>query len=166
VHAIEPVPVVYKCLKENLCKYDNVSVYNIGISDSEGSFKFSFDPVNSEMGMLNPAGNIDVNIQRLDDFLYAKNLPYVSFLKVDTETFEKHVLLGGKATLSRTKYLLIEVNFESTNNNYTVSELMSLLVSPQYNFQLLSIVNFLDKDISKAKILDLLFVNTRYVSKT
>ncbi len=162
IYDFEPVPDVYKCLTLNVKGIDGVKAENFGLSDVPGTFKFLYDSKNTEMGMLSDAGNITVQIETLDAYVERKNIPYISFLKIDTETFEKHVLLGAKKTLARTKYILLEVNYESSNINYTISDLMSTLSSENYNFQLLKIVNFLDKNIEDAKILDFLLVNRKY----
>jgi len=164
-YCFEPVPTVFECLKENLINLDNCILENFAISDVEGEFSFSYDSKNTEMGMINPNGNIRVTTKKLDEYILDKNIDHIDFLKIDTETFEKHVLLGGTKALSLTKYLLIEINFEKGNKNYTVPELTSLLKSDLYSFQLLEIINFLDKNISTTQVLDFLFINNKYVTK-
>jgi len=39
------------------------------------------------------------------------DLDEISLLKIDVQGYEKHVLAGAKQTLSKTKFLLIELNF-------------------------------------------------------
>ena len=114
------------------------------------------------MGKISDEGNISVNIDTLDNYIKNNNISHIDMLKIDVETFEKNVLDGAKDSLNMVKYMLMEVNFEDENANYTVPDLMSRLVSEKYDFQLLSIVNFLDRDISSSKVLDFLFVNKKY----
>ncbi len=162
IYAFEPVPDVFECLNNNVNGITGVKTENIGMSDTPGTSRFLYDSNNTEMGMLSKDGNINVRIDTIDDYVERNNIPYISFLKIDTETYERHVLLGARKTLVRTKYILLEVNFECSNTNYTVSGLMSILNSEGYNFQLLKVVNFLDKRVEDAKILDFLLVNKRY----
>lgn len=164
-YCFEPVPTVFECLKENLINFDNNILENFAISDVEGESNFLYDSKNTEMGMINPDGNIKVTTRRLDDYILDKGINHIDFLKIDTETFEKHVLLGGVNALSLTKYLLIEINFDKGNRKYTVPELMGLLRSNYYSFQLLKIINFLDKNVSSTQVLDFLFINNKYVIK-
>jgi len=165
IYSFEPAPAVFDCLSKNMEGFENVRLENFGLSDTSGIFKFLYNPKNTEMGQISSEGNIDVQIKTLNSYVAKNKISHIDFLKIDTETYEKNVLIGGSDILSKTKYILLEVNYEPSNNNYTVSELMSTLVSKDYNFQLLKIVNFLDKDIEKASILDFLLINKLYEEK-
>jgi FkbM family methyltransferase len=162
VFSFEPVPTVFECLRNNLSDLKSVRVEELGLSDRPGVFKFEYNPINTEMGKISDEGNISVNIDTLDNYIKNNNISHIDMLKIDVETFEKNVLDGAKDSLNMVKYMLMEVNFEDENANYTVPDLMSRLVSEKYDFQLLSIVNFLDRDISSSKVLDFLFVNKKY----
>jgi hypothetical protein len=39
------------------------------------------------------------------------DLDEISLLKIDVQGYEKHVLVGAKQILSKTKFLLVELNF-------------------------------------------------------
>lgn len=162
VFSFEPAPAVFNCLKHNMSRFEHSKVENIGMSDHPGDFKFEYNPINTEMGKISESGNILVKIDTLDRYVDRNKISHIDLLKIDTETFEMSVLEGGKNSLKKVKYLLLEITFDDNNNMYTVPELMSKLVSEEYSFQLLKIVNFLDKDISDSKVMDFLFVNQRY----
>ena len=165
VFAFEPVPQVYECLKNNLTGCSNVTLENQGLSNKQGYCRFEYNLENPDMSKISENGDITVHITTIDDYCKLNNVSHIDFLKIDTETFEKNVLLGGVNSLSLTKYLLLEINFEKGNKNYTVPELMGLLNSDLYNFQLLEIINFLDKNVAATQVLDFLFINNKYTNE-
>jgi FkbM family methyltransferase len=52
---------------------------------------------------------VEVNMTTLDRLL--ADLDEISLLKIDVQDYEKHVLVGAKQILSKTKFLLVELNF-------------------------------------------------------
>lgn len=144
VISFEPVYKVYRCLLENTKCFSNVDVENMALADYKGEALMNFDENNSVTSHISDgSAGLQVAVDTLDDVLAHKGVSEVNLLKVDVETFEKHVLRGAARTLANTKYLLIEISMES-NNNYTFSELVSLLYSDRYNFQLLALRNYSD----------------------
>jgi len=86
----------------------------------------NFNTEDSAISQISNTGNIDVNVLRLDDFVYEHNINHIDILKIDTETFENFVLSGASNILKNTRYILIEITIDN-NENYTISSLFKLL---------------------------------------
>jgi FkbM family methyltransferase len=162
VYAIEPVPAIFESLKRNLAMYPNVTVFQTAISDTGGRLKMAFNGADSAISHVTDAGDIEVPATTLDSFISENGIGDIDLLKIDTETFEAHVLRGATAALARTKYLLIEITIEG-NANYTISSLMSLLQAPSYDFQLAAFRNYADRGEGRMPIMDCLMVNQALV---
>src|SRR5262249_23136268 len=143
VYAIEPVPAIYECLQRNMASSPNVQVFQAAISDRAGRVRMAFDSNDSAISHITEEDGVEVPAMTLDDFASQQGIGDVDLLKIDTETFEAHVLRGARSVLARTKYLLIEITFEG-NQNYTISSLMSLLQGDGYDFQLAAFRNYAD----------------------
>lgn len=99
--SIEPVKETFNKLKMNieLNELDNVTMYNIGISDSEGDLLFTNDkgPLNMVTNQTSGRNIERVKVTTLDILLYEDY--NVSVLKIDVERFEKQVLVGSSNLL-------------------------------------------------------------------
>lgn len=117
VYAFEPIPEDAERIRRLRVK--NVAVENVALSSREGQTKLRIPLVSSRgedkgMASLEPrvvaderlSRTIDVPLRRLDDYEF-KN---VSFIKIDVEGHEEHVLDGGRKTIARDRpCLLIEI---------------------------------------------------------
>ncbi len=159
IYTIEPIPNTFKCLKLNFDRDINTKIFNLAISDHNGISKMSWEKKNSLVSKLNDNGDINVTTQTLDSFVKENNILEIDILKIDTEGFEAHVLKGSKHALSITKYLFIEITIDQ-NINYSISSIMSLLYSNNYNFQLIAFRNYGDTSEGKMPIMDCLLKNT------
>lgn len=156
--AIEPIPSVFGCLQRNTSHCERVTVINCAIADRPGLLTMSFRPEMSAISSVTDTGDVTVDSRTLDEVVESLGLNSIDLLKIDTESYEAHVLRGGQRALSMTKYLLIEVTIEG-NANYTVPGLFSLLAQDPLNFQLVAIRNFTDKAAGPIPISDCLFEN-------
>lgn len=161
VFAIEPVPAIFECLKRNTAKAPNVRVFQMAISDRSGQVQMSFNSSDSAISRIRAGGEVSVNAITLDEFATQQGIGDIDLLKVDTETFEAHVLRGAKTVLARTRHLLIEITVEG-NDNYTVSSLFALLTGRGYDFQLVSFRNYADRGDGPMPIMDCLLVNQAF----
>ena len=166
IYAIEPVPQIFECLRKNL--NDNLSrVFNLAISNTNAKVKMSFKKDesafshvirDSELSKLNESNIIEVEAVTLDFFCIKNGISNIDVLKIDTESFELEVLEGAKNTLSKTRFLHIEINIKD-NDRYTFSQINGLLFSDKYNFQLISFRNFTDKGDGSIPVGDFLYKN-------
>ena len=99
--SIEPVKETFNRLKMNieLNELDNVVMYNLGISDSEGKLFFTNDkgPMNMVMNQTSGRNIEKVKVTTLDNLLDIDD--NVSVLKIDVERFEKQVFIGSRSLL-------------------------------------------------------------------
>lgn len=166
IYVIEPVPQIFECLKKNLNDKQS-KVFNLAISNTNTKVKMSFNKdesafscviTDSKIDKSDKLGIIEVEAITLDSFCINNGLNKIDILKIDTESFELEVLEGAKDTLSRTRFLHIEISVKD-NNRYTFSQINSLLFSAKYNFQLLSFRNFTDKGDGPIPVGDFLYEN-------
>ena len=99
--SVEPVKKTYHRLYRNveLNKLDNVVLYNLGISEKEDELFFSNDkgPMNMVVSQTSDCSIEKVKVTTLDNLLNLEE--NVSVLKIDVESYEKQVLIGGKNLL-------------------------------------------------------------------
>ncbi len=158
VFAIEPVPTTFECLKRNSAASPNVKVFQTAIADRAGQLKMSYNSADSAVSHVSDSGEVAVPAMTLDDFVAAQGIRGIDLLKVDTETYEAHVLRGAKATLAMTRYLQIEITIKD-NHNYTIASLMGLLQGQGYDFQLVAFRNYADTGEGPMPIMDCLMTN-------
>jgi len=167
IYSFEPTPLTYSCLKRNLVGDRKTHTYNLGISDKPGIAKMNFDPQSSLISQISSRGNINVKLTTLDNFIRNNQINMIDILKIDTEGHELYVLKGAKKTLSKTRYLHIEVTINDIGNPdkkdpvYTFSNIFSHLYSQTYNFQLLSYRSYTDSGMSRATVFDFFLKNIK-----
>jgi FkbM family methyltransferase len=121
VHSFEPSPTVYAKLGEVIKanKYNNVSAYNVGCGESEGTMTLNCT-ASSGNSTLHSSKDVEheirstqeVRIVRLDDF-FAIKLQRLDLLKIDTEGFEDAVLAGAVGLLRKfTPTIYLELTSE------------------------------------------------------
>ncbi len=116
VHSFECNPSLIPGLHDILP--GNVQVHPVGLSDEPGRVQLRFDPGNTGIGTIEQRNKldqnagikdlvaVDVDVKRLDDFAFQN----VSFIKIDVEGHEGHVLAGAAHTLAiHRPTLLIEI---------------------------------------------------------
>jgi len=108
VHAFEPNPVAFECLRYNMRKRQNVVIYPIALGSYEA---FGSVVENDNLGaaqvVLSTVGAILV--KPLD--LIGRHWTRLDFVKIDAEGFEPDIIQGARATLRRLRpALLVEIN--------------------------------------------------------
>jgi FkbM family methyltransferase len=111
VKSFEPAQCNYDSLKENTKKLKNVEIFKLGVGDVSAEMKielpknsvncgaFSFkDFLNCEEEKISEK----VKVVKLDDFNFFPNL-----IKIDTQGFEKNVLIGSIETLKKSKPVIL-----------------------------------------------------------
>lgn len=161
IYSIEPVPETYQCLKLNFGNDKKTKTVNIALSDAEGMAKMTFNPNQPSVSHFDNKGKKEVIVDTLDRFVVKNKIKTIDLLKIDVEGFENLVLKGATKTLSKTKYLFMEITIED-NENYTISSLMSQLYSPEFNFQIMGFRNYGDTSIGKMPVMDCLLQNIKF----
>ncbi|MEQ9530409.1 MAG: FkbM family methyltransferase, partial [Haliea sp.] len=127
IYAIEPHPVTFKLLSENL-HGENVVKINKGLSGQRGTLKLYdykdrdgsahaslFRDVITEIHGAGTAVDHDVELVTLDEIVFENDINEVSLLKIDTEGNELEVLRGGENTLTTGKIKAIHFEFNEMN---------------------------------------------------
>lgn len=165
IYAIEPIPQTFTCLKKNLSGNSD-QVFNLALSNKNGLEKIGFNELESanshvllsERQKDSADEIVKVRAETLDQFCADNDIDSVDILKIDTESFEAHVLQGARKILGKTRYLHLEITIEN-NKNYSFSQINSLLYSKDFNFQLVCFRNYSDKGDGPIPVGDFLYRN-------
>jgi hypothetical protein len=118
----------------------------------------SFYKENTEWYENEKSHTISVNLDTLDNKNYFPN-QMIDLVKIDVQGSELDILIGGRKTIRRSKYVLLEVSTVQYNVN---APLMDIVVEKmkEYEFRIEEILNF--NKLSNGQIfqMDILFKNT------
>jgi len=120
---IEPLPDAFAALQKKFRNNGRVELDNVAIGEREsvetlkvtrdttgGSFLQPREEMRAVIGSnWTITFEVEVPMTTLDRLLV--DLAEVSLLKIDVQGYEKQVLAGAKQTLSKTKFVLVELNF-------------------------------------------------------
>jgi FkbM family methyltransferase len=120
---IEPQPAMFARLQEKFGGRAGVELHNVAVGEADGvttlrvtrdSTGASVLPPRDEMKQLIGSNwtvekELECPLRTLDTLLAA--VPEVSLLKIDVQGYEKQTFAGAAATLAKTKYLLVELNY-------------------------------------------------------
>jgi FkbM family methyltransferase len=115
VVSFEPDPETYVDLRVNTHGLRDVNLHNIGLGDREGVLTFYRHKLSVMSSFSVQAddvaghrGSTELPVRRLDTVLDSDDRP--DLLKIDVEGFERQVLQGAWETVTRSRYVLIEVS--------------------------------------------------------
>lgn len=143
----EPVPDAYTRLKEILTKYKNIEVYNLGLSNKNGSSNFYYYNDNQQEWGLSgfyyrevlhgdhPEPEIiSVQHQTLDDFCLAHDISEIRFIKIDTEGSEWNIINGAQRMLKNHQIHALQFEYGGCyiDAKVTLEQVMRLLTSHNY----------------------------------
>ena len=100
--AFEPVPEHRECFERNV--KGNYKLYPFALGEKEGSVKLKKDPVSSGGTHVDPEGDIEAEMKRLDDVYQGT----VDFIKIDTEGYEEFILKGATNLLKQKPVIIVE----------------------------------------------------------
>lgn len=118
VHAFEPVPETYRYLVENIGANaaSNVSAHPVAIADHHGEVvmhyprSFAAGAFSATTPVTDQMATRLVPTWTLDEWLAAKGIERVDFVKMDIEGGELAAIEGARELLSRGPDLLVELN--------------------------------------------------------
>jgi FkbM family methyltransferase len=110
VVAFEPVPNTYRLLTLNLALNGLAEVVarQQAIGDTEGSVRFTQNPINTGNSRVSNTGEIVVPVSTLDEALRREAWTRTDLMVLDTEGFEAHAMRGASRTLAQTRYFYVE----------------------------------------------------------
>lgn len=111
IDCFEPVPETIDCLRCNTKDLEQVTIHEVGLSDSDKTITLYNSPENPDSGFYTSVSYksfvipyLDVKCKTLDEFKFDP-----TFIKVDIQNGEMEFLLGARETISRAKpTILIE----------------------------------------------------------
>ena len=126
VYSIEPHPEIFELLKFNVRKYNNVKVFQFGLSNKNDEMIIATDQVTSygSSSLRNKvhskfekgADDFNVQVKKFDDFFNQINEENnISFIKLDVENHELQALQGMKKTLKQNSPIIC---FEQHANQF------------------------------------------------
>ena len=150
IYGFEPSPITFKILRKNLINFNEIKIYNFGISDSSGNsvLNQNVETSSSSINYLNknskyykkkyllfnflnlkPVTNpINIRTIRLENFINEKKIHKIDLLKVDTEGYEFEVIKGLGENISKIKLIHLEHHFDDMIiKNYKFSDIHNYL---------------------------------------
>jgi FkbM family methyltransferase len=136
VTAVEPIPATASNLERNILLNhlsSQVRVCRLGLSDVNGSLKFSLDldTVNHVLAPGESLPGIEVPVIRLDE-LIGDDVPVL--IKIDVEGFEREVLLGADKTLADAGLLAVIMETNGSGARYGVADHELIVIMARYGF--------------------------------
>jgi FkbM family methyltransferase len=140
VHCFEPQPAVAEVLRGNLADFgDRAVVVESGVGATESRLNLHYNPNSSELasfseevnkiGYVDNAQSVEVPVTTLDAYVARTGLQRVDFIKIDTEGYEREVLLGAQHVIDslRPKMIQVEFNWHHLLRGTTMYGLAQLL---------------------------------------
>lgn len=172
--AIEPGPTAFARLRERFGKRPNVQLHNVAVGGSDGVTTLRMTRDSTGASVLPPRvemreligsnwaveSEVECPMRTLDTLL--AQLPEISLLKIDVQGYEKEVLAGGKQSLGKTKFLLIELNYMPQYAGGSWFGEMHELLTCEYGFVLVNATKPLCLN-GRASMSDGLYVNEALV---
>ena len=121
IHAFEPNPLIFPLLQKNVARFQNVEVYNLGLSTAAGEIPLFLAGDNHFVGGFSPdyavrqlaygtkksPDSVSTRVAQGDVFLRAHGIERVDVVKIDVEGWELRVLSGLESIISRSRTLVI-----------------------------------------------------------
>ena len=134
VYAFEPIPRIYNELLEDVKGFENIIPVNKGVSDRRQTVYFKDLGVGSR---IDTAGDIEVELISIDEFVKEHNIPKVDFIKMDIEGAELDALKGAINTIKTFKPKLAICIYHKPEHFYEIPTFIKSIV-PEYNIWLLN----------------------------
>lgn len=120
---IEPEPAAFAILQRDLGAVPGIELHNVAIGDRGGIARLKITRDTTGASLLTPRAEMreligsnwtvvsetEVPMTTLDRLL--ADLSEISLLKIDVQGYEKAVLVGAQESLTKTMFLLIELNY-------------------------------------------------------
>ena len=120
----------FEIVKNNLCNYLNICLYNEGLSDNTN--KLSFVSGKGEMSNFSREGDEIIQMNYLDNIISNQKIGYI---KMDIEGYEKEALSGAKKILSEQKPVLAISVYHKREDIWEIPKLI-LECNSNYKFYL------------------------------
>jgi FkbM family methyltransferase len=157
IHSFEPQPEAVILLKKHVRKFKNITVYPLALGDQEGEIPFHVNAYSLSSSIIPLAEahrlafpnaqevkTISVNLSTLDKVFNAITLEPPVLLKLDVQGYESTTLRGGRDTLKRVDYVILEASFKPMyEGEMLFMDIVRLMA--EYGFQFLRPVGWLSE---------------------
>lgn len=140
IHAFEPVPETFRRLEKNVRDIEGVRCWQVAMGAAPGTMEvtLSSDGQNTLLVSARPdEQRVAVEVDTVDMFCQRQHIDCVDLLKIDTEGYEVHALVGAHHALAegRVRFVLAECDFSHrpTEPHGDFREIFELLASYGYN---------------------------------
>jgi len=136
-YLFEPHKKNFNFLKKKYINKKNIKIFPYAISNFNGVYKFNIANLSSTSSLKevnkksawyqfkkfvtlseNFIKTYNVEVKKLDQIHYIKNLKKIGLIKIDTEGNDYNVLLGARKTIKKTKFIIIEIQNNKLYKNY------------------------------------------------
>lgn len=170
VHSFEPIPECVAALKENTRTLPNIKVYPLALGERVDRCSFRVNSHSQSSSMLTlakshldafpeerEARTIDIKMTTLDSMLADVPFKHPTLLKLDVQGYEAKTIAGGRKTLQRCDFVVLEASFRPMyDGEPRFTEILSLM--SQNNFEFLRPIGWLsNSDTGEVLQLDALF---------
>jgi FkbM family methyltransferase len=175
IFAFEPIKTTFEKLQSNTKDVGNISIHNIALGSvkKESSINITGRVTSSSIFPTSPNEYFDkaepfkitsteqIRIDRLDEVVNSG--AQVDLIKMDVQGFELEVLQGGVDTLTRTAFLLLEMQnhqiYQGAPKYYEVDEFLR-----NHGFELFDIIPSIRVDM-QVKEFDAIYINKSLTNK-
>lgn len=171
---IEPGPAMFAQLREKFGGKSGIELHNVAIGEANGTTTLRVTRDSTGASLLSPReemkeligsnwtveNEVECPIRTLDGLLAA--VSEVSLLKIDVQGYEKEALAGATATLAKTKFLLIELNYMPQYEGGSWFGEIHELLTRKHGFVLVDATKPLRLN-GRASMSDALYVNEKLV---
>lgn len=128
IYAFEPDSVNYQECKKVLYGYENVRIYNLGLSDSKKEETFLSDK--GEKARVSNDGNCLIKMDTVDHLMDGKP---IGFIKMDIEGSERRALIGARQHIEIDKPNMMISIYHKMEDIVEIPKLL-LEIHPEYRF--------------------------------
>lgn len=147
--SFEPIPECVTRVKQLFAKDVKFEIFNCALGEIPGEAHFTVSDVTGASSILEMSvaqaryfpeslikRTIPVKVETLDSICSQIAIDNPIFLKIDVQGFERQVLAGGRATLSRTKLVMLEASFEPFYEGQVLfDEIYTMLCAAGFSFR-------------------------------
>ncbi len=145
IYSFEPSKKIFNLLAKNTQNSQNIKIFNLALGESEKTINlltgnknplYGGDAIeNSEM-VLNQKEKFlnteEIKMTTIDKLVETNNIQSVDFIKIDTEGYEKNILLGAKETIKKFSPIIVCSAYHLKNDKI---EIPKLIKSIDNNYQ-------------------------------
>ena len=134
IFCFEPVQATYLSLRDAVAGDPRIHCHHVALGSQQGTATLVLDGTSDrsriEPGLPTDTTSETVPVDTLSNFCTQKEIPQISYLKIDTEGHDLEVLRGGESLLAEARVDVLEVEAGMSPDNHLhvpISELVTYL---------------------------------------